>query len=94
MNFFIPLLTIPVSDGLLFAIVIVIIMAVITAQGDLTVTTCCLCGTSDNIHACGEDFLCNNCCNTHMAMENIAEFKWVEKIIAHSIKMKRLANKK
>jgi len=49
-------------------------------------TSCCLCG-ADNTHACGDDFLCNDCCINHMTTDGW-RFDWIQKLIDHSHSMK------
>ena len=50
-------------------------------------TSCCLCGSEDT-HECGEDYTCDSCCIVYMESSPALE-KWLNKVIAHSIELKR-----
>ena len=51
---------------------------------------CLLCGAND-VHECGEDFLCNRCCLNIMSIPDKFEWlsDWLENdVIPYAIKMK------
>ena len=61
----------------------------------MTDESCCMCGSTEKTHPCGDDFQCDRCCNMVMGMpdELTSLFDWFENVVRpHVIELKRKAN--